>query len=78
MSGKHDWKKSCYLEKPDDLAQHVYELTESTMSLTNGEIRLDAMFFRKFLDLEKTVFSCFYGDMPIQQGGKMFCTKWHA
>lgn len=72
MSGKHDWKKSCYLEKPDDLAQHVYELTESTMSLTNGEIRLDAMFFRKFLDLEKTVFSCFYGDMPISKEVRCF------
>ena len=72
MSGKHGWKKSCYLEKPDELAQHVYELTENMMSLTNGEIILDAMFFREFLDLEKTGFSCFYGDMPISKEVRCF------
>ena len=71
-SGKHGWKDTCYLKNPDDLPAHVYQSIESALMTSMGETKMDALFFREFLDLEPVGFSCFYGNMPISKEVRCF------
>ena len=71
-SGKHSWKDTCYLKNPDDLPAHVYESIESALMTSMGETKIDALFFREFLDLEPVGFSCFSGNMPISKEVRCF------
>ena len=71
-SGKHHWKDSCFLENPDKLPRHVYGVTEYTLMSTMGEVKIDSMFFREFIQLEQAGFSCFLGKMPISKEVRCF------
>lgn len=71
-SGKHNWKRTCYLPSKEDLKQHLYELIEEN-EIQNmiGELRYEAIVFRELLDLE-TGFTCFYGDFPVNKEVRCF------
>lgn len=72
-SNKHNWKHACCLENLEDLAKHAYSITEFTYMVTlAGEMRIDSMYFREFLDLEKVGFTAFTGDMPINKEIRCF------
>ena len=72
-SNKHSWKHACWLENLEDLDRHVYSITEFTFMITlAGEMRIDSMYFREFLDLEKVGFTAFDGDMPINKEVRCF------
>lgn len=71
-SGKHNWKRTCYIESKNDLKQHLYDLIEEhEMQNMGGELGYEAIVFREFLDLE-TGFKCFYGDFPVNKEVRCF------
>ena len=72
LSGKHDWNKTCYLERPGDLGQHLYWLADATgMADIMGDMRFEALFVREFLRL-RTAFRAFSGGMPINREVRCF------
>ena len=73
MSAKHGWESTCHLTNPADLERHIAEITEATlMACMGGELVIDAMFFREFLQLETTGFTAFHGKMPINKEVRCF------
>ncbi len=78
LSGKHSWKKTCYLENIDDLGSHLMELlSESAMAMPS--MPWSTWVLRQFLDLDVR-FKAFYGEMPISveqrffiKGGRVIC-----
>ena len=71
-SAKHDWKDSCYLGSQKDLPRHVYAITDYTLGMSMGEMQIDSMFFREFIQLEMAGFSCFGGDFPVSKEVRCF------
>ena len=72
MSGKHSWKKTCYLERREDVPWHMARLAEeSLMAGLTGGVSFGAVFVRKFLNL-KTSFTAFHGQMPINREVRCF------
>ena len=69
-SGKHDWKDTCYVTKPDDLMNHVYRLVEwsECVDILGLPVRVWAV--RELLPT-KAAFKAF-NDMPICQEFRCF------
>ena len=73
MSAKHSWNRSCYVTDPDKLFANICQISEETiMASMFEELKVDAMFFREFLQLETTGFTAFSGHMPINKEVRCF------
>ncbi len=71
-SGKHNWKRTCFLESQDKLKGNLSMLIEEhEMQNMAGELGYEAVIFRELLDLE-TSFTCFYGDFPVNKEVRCF------
>ena len=71
-SGKHNWKRTCYIESKNALQKNLATLIEEhEMQNMAGELGYEAVVFRELLDLE-TGFNCFYGDFPVNKEVRCF------
>lgn len=68
-SAKHDWERSCYVEKEKDLMNHLFAIIEfvgCAFTLTN-----DAFFFREYIEMASK-YKAFRG-MPVSPERRYFC-----
>ena len=79
-SGKHGWKDTCFVERPEDFGTHVPNLIEwsECVSMPFG-LPTDVWVVREFLPLV-SMFKAFHGRMPINrefrafiEGGEVRC-----
>lgn len=70
-SGKHSWKKSCFIDGKTELWKHIYEVT--SFNLCAGVVGLDfkALVVREFIPMDSR-FTAFYGDMPVNPERRYF------
>ena len=73
MSAKHEWRRTCYVARPEDLVQHISNIAETTyLSSMFGEVTFNAVFLRKFLDLERAGFEAFGHGFPVSKEVRCF------
>lgn len=70
-SGKHDWKRTCYVPDRDSLISHVVGLLEWHECAGFMGLWWDALVFREFLHLESR-FTAFWGGMPVCRERRVF------
>ncbi len=72
FSNKHFWKKSCFLDKLDNLEQHLFELISgSKLADFLGGLPMEAMIVREYIQMD-TKFYAFYGEMPVNPERRYF------
>lgn len=72
LSGKHDWKDSCYLKTREDIFGHILKLVETSALATIDRFSpCDFFAVREFLKTEP-VFTYFSGEMPITVERRLF------
>lgn len=64
-SGKHDWKYTCFLESPDDLIQHVYNLMEFSECADMFGLAWNVWVIRELLPTKPICVLPQYGNMPL-------------
>ena len=71
-SGKHGWKKTCYVEKEENLIRNAFEVIEFNLTAdVFCSLPFKALVFREFIEGE-CYFRAFYGDMPINKEVRVF------
>lgn len=78
-SGKHSWKKSCYIDGKTELWKHIFEVTEFNLMADIMGLDFKAFAVREFIQMDSR-FTAFYGDMPVNperryffKNGKVIC-----
>lgn len=82
-SGKHEWKRCCYLTKPEDIKQHVVNLIEFSELCDMMGLPSDVWAVREFLPTMPVGVCPYYGDMPICREFRFFVNDgalkcWHG
>ena len=73
MSAKHEWNRTCYVTRSEDLVQHIFNIAETTyLSSMFDEVTFNAVFLRKFLDLERAGFDAFGFGFPVSKEVRCF------
>lgn len=76
VSYKHAWLKSCYVEKPEDLFQHIFNIVEFNAMISMGDADPIALVFREYIPLE-SIFTAFNG-MPVAKERRYFINEGQA
>ena len=83
FSGKHSWKNTCFVEKEEDLRQHIKDLFEDSFMADFIGLPIRALVFRKYLQMD-TMFKAFHGEMPVNPEIRYFikdhevvCWHWY-
>jgi hypothetical protein len=78
-SGKHSWKKSCFIDGETELWEHIFEVTEFNLMADIMGLDFKAFAVREFIPMDSK-FTAFYGDMPVNaerryfvKDGKIIC-----
>jgi len=71
VSGKHDWKHSCYVPDRERLLSHVLRVLEAHFTAQVLPIPLRALVFRGLLPLDWR-FRAFWGELPIARERRYF------
>lgn len=71
VSGKHDWKNSCYVEREEDLISHVFSVIEFNETADILGLDWKALVFREFIELDWK-FKAFWGEMPVARARRYF------
>ena len=78
-SGKHYWKRTCYVEKEEDLRIHVFEVVSFNLCADLFGLPFKALVFREFIEMDSK-FVAFLGEMPVNperryfiKDGKILC-----
>lgn len=76
-SNKHSWKNTCYLEKKEDISQHIYNLVEFS-AIADFELPLwvDTIVIRKLLKTKE--FFTWFEWMPITREVRIFVKSWEV
>lgn len=70
-SGKHNWKKACYVEKEEDLKEHIIEIIEFNLLADLMGLPFKSLFFREFIPMDSR-FNAFWGEMPVNPERRYF------
>ena len=71
LSGKHDWKNTCYVEEREGLAVHIARIMEEVLMIMGVRLDFDGIAVREFLKLEHK-FKAFWGEMPVGKEFRFF------
>lgn len=81
-SAKHNWRDSCYIEDPDQLGYHIWNIVEYSMCAGMFGLRTNVWAVREFLPLNVAFTLPGYEGMPVAKeyrffikGGNIEC--WH-
>jgi hypothetical protein len=69
-SAKHHWLDSCYVEGPDNLMRHIWEVVEFNFMVNIVGLPCEALVFREYVPLESS-FRAFKG-MPVARERRYF------
>jgi len=79
LSGKHNWKKTCYVKNEKDLLEHIFNVIEATLACDIIGKPVNALFFREYIPMD-TGYTAFWGEMPVNperryfiKDGKVIC-----
>lgn len=82
MSAKHEWTKTCYVEKVEDLQSHIGQLTEQSLCADLIGLPIRAFVFRQYIEMD-CIFKAFEG-MPVNPEIRFFvkdhkvqCWHWY-
>ena len=82
-SGKHGWKRTCFVEKEEDLKSHIFEVISENLMADIMGLPYRALVFREYIQMDN-LFTAFYGDMPVNpeirffaRYGKIECQHWY-
>lgn len=70
-SGKHLWKKACFIGKPDNLWEHIFEVVSFNLCADLLGLDFKAFAVREFIPMDSR-FTAFYGDMPVNPERRYF------
>jgi hypothetical protein len=70
-SGKHSWKKSCFVDNPNNLWDHVLEVVSFNLCADIMGLDFKAFAVREFIQMDSR-FTAFYGDMPVNPERRYF------
>jgi hypothetical protein len=70
VSGKFEWKDTCYVASEDRLLSNIHHLVEFNLCLMPTP-NMEAIVFREFLEMD-TKFTAFSGNMPINRERRYF------
>jgi hypothetical protein len=73
VSNKHDWLETCYVEKLEDLFQHIFNIVEFNAMISMCDADPVALVFREYIPLEAT-FTAFNG-MPVAKERRYFISE---
>jgi len=71
LSGKHEWKETCYVDDPETLDVHIFRIIEQVLMVMGVRLDFDGIAVREFLHIENR-FTAFGGDMPIGKEFRFF------
>jgi len=81
LSGKHEWKNTCFLNKPErkELEKHIRALVDATLGCDVIGRPVRAFFFRRYIYMNSK-YTAFWGSMPVNperryfiEDGKVLC-----
>ena len=72
LSNKHDWKRSCFLEKKEDLISHLKNLVEQSSIATIDRMTPCNFFAVREMIPTESYFNYFPGEMPITKEVRIF------
>jgi hypothetical protein len=70
-SGKHGWKRSCFVEKEETLKSNIYEVIIANLLADILGLPFTALVFREYIPLESK-FTAFWGELPIAKERRIF------
>lgn len=70
-SGKHDWKRSCFVEKREDLLSHVGRVIEFNEMADLFGLPYTGFAFREYIPMDSR-FTAFGGEMPVNPERRYF------
>ena len=70
-AGKHEWLRTCYLDSPDVLAQHVGDLVEYSALASIMGLATNVWAARQLIKT-KPAFHAFHGLMPVTREFRLF------
>ena len=78
-SGKHNWKKTCFIDGNSKLWEHILEVSEFNLCADIFGLLFKAFAVREYIPMDSK-FTAFYGDMPVNperryfvKNGKLIC-----
>jgi hypothetical protein len=78
-SGKHSWKKSCFIDDKTEVWEHIWEVVGFNLMADIMGLDFKALVVREFIPMDSR-FTAFYGDMPVNperryfvKDGKVIC-----
>lgn len=71
LSGKHQWRNTCFLERREDLSAHIYAIIEEVLMIMGIRLDFDGIAVRELLELE-SAFTAFSGKMPVSKEFRFF------
>jgi len=81
-SGKHDWKNTCFVEKPSKLERHIKNLILWGLTVDVIGLPCNAIALREYIQMNN-LFTAFHGRMPVNPeirffiDGKILCWHWY-
>lgn len=73
LSGKHSWKRTCFLNSRHylDLIRHIYRLTDETLGCDVIGKPVNAFIFREYIPMDSK-YTAFWGEMPVSPERRYF------
>jgi hypothetical protein len=83
LSGKHDWERTCFIEKETDLPSHIGALIEESLTAGILGVPFTALAVRNYIPMD-ILFTAFWGKMPVNpeirvfvKAGVIQCRHWY-
>jgi len=71
LSGKHDWKNTCFFDGSDELRNHIAMLCDYSWGCDMIGLRVSGFVVREYVRLD-SAFTAFWGDMPVARERRFF------
>jgi len=73
-SGKHGWKKSCYVDKSETLRSHIFEVVSFNLMADLMGLDFKAIIVREYIPMDAK-YTAFWGEMPVSPERRYFIDK---
>ena len=70
-SGKHNWKKTCFIDGKTPLWEHILKIVEFNLCADIFGLLFKAFVVREYIPMDSR-FTAFYGDMPVNPERRYF------
>ncbi len=71
-SGKHEWERTCFVQRADDISQHVFNLVEWSECVDMMGLPYHVWAVRKYLPVRPLYRCTRYGNMPVVREWRAF------